>query len=62
VLKIYLNIDFHLGLFISCLFSGALSTLDSAIHALATVTWEEIKEVPIKKTYKLSFGMKQVMF
>merc|ERR1711962_1954102 len=31
------------GLFIACLFSGALSTLDSALHALATVTWEEIK-------------------
>ena len=31
------------GLFISCLFSGALSTLDSALHALASVTWEEIK-------------------
>ena len=25
------------------MFSGALSTLDSALHALATVTWEEIK-------------------
>ena len=32
-------------MFISCLFSGALSTLDSALHALATVTWEEIKEL-----------------
>eukprot|EP00095_Tigriopus_kingsejongensis_P000170 maker-scaffold487_size158652-snap-gene-0.46 protein:Tk00170 transcript:maker-scaffold487_size158652-snap-gene-0.46-mRNA-1 annotation:"hypothetical protein CAPTEDRAFT_141957" len=31
------------GLFISCLFSGALSTLDSALHAMAAVTWEEIK-------------------
>jgi len=31
------------GIFISCLFSGALSTLDSALHALASVTWEEIK-------------------
>lgn len=33
------------GIFISCLFSGALSTLDSALHALAAVTWEEIKEL-----------------
>lgn len=31
------------GIFISCLFSGALSTLDSALHALASVTWEEVK-------------------
>ena len=31
------------GIFISCLFSGALSTLDSALHAMASVTWEEIK-------------------
>ena len=31
------------GVFISCLFSGALSTLDSALHALASVTWEEVK-------------------
>ena len=31
------------GIFISCLFSGALSTLDSSLHALASVTWEEFK-------------------
>ena len=31
------------GIFVSCLFSGALSTLDSALHALASVTWEEFK-------------------
>ena len=31
------------GIFISCLFSGALSTLDSSLHALASVTWEEVK-------------------
>ena len=31
------------GLFISCLFSGALSTLDSTMNALAAVTWEEVK-------------------
>ena len=31
------------GIFISCLFSGAISTLDSALHALASVTWEEVK-------------------
>ena len=31
------------GIFVSCLFSGALSTLDSALHALASVTWEEVK-------------------
>ena len=31
------------GIFVSCLFSGALSTLDSALHALAGVTWEEVK-------------------
>lgn len=31
------------GLFISCLFSGALSTLDSALNGLAAVTWEEVK-------------------
>lgn len=31
------------GLFISCLFSGALSTLDSTLNSLAAVTWEEIK-------------------
>ena len=33
------------GIFISCLFSGALSTLDSALHALASVTWEEVKDM-----------------
>ena len=33
------------GIFISCLFSGALSTLDSALHALASVTWEEVKHL-----------------
>ena len=33
------------GIFISCLFSGALSTLDSALHALASVTWEEVKHM-----------------
>jgi len=33
------------GVFISCLFSGALSTLDSALHAMASVTWEEIKVI-----------------
>ena len=32
------------GVFISCLFSGALSTLDSALHAMASVTWEEVKD------------------
>merc|ERR1719460_1582267 len=31
------------GIFVSCLFSGALSTLDSSLHALASVTWEEFK-------------------
>ena len=33
----------------SCLFSGALSTLDSALHALATVTWEDLKHLPYFK-------------
>ena len=33
------------GVFISCLFSGALSTLDSALHSLAAVVWEEVKEL-----------------
>jgi Na+/proline symporter len=31
-----------LGIFISCLFSGALSTFDSAIHSMAVVTTEEL--------------------
>ena len=38
-----------IGLFVSCLISGALSTLDSALHALATVTWEEMKELSFFK-------------
>ncbi|XP_041356385.1 sodium-coupled monocarboxylate transporter 1-like [Gigantopelta aegis] len=29
------------GLFISCLFSGALSTMSSCLNALAAVTWED---------------------
>lgn len=31
-----------LGVFISCLFSGSLSTFDSAIHSMAVVTVEEL--------------------
>ncbi|KAH3802762.1 hypothetical protein DPMN_156444 [Dreissena polymorpha] len=30
------------GLFVSCLFSGALSTMSSCLNALAAVTWEDI--------------------
>ncbi|KAL3885461.1 hypothetical protein ACJMK2_025517 [Sinanodonta woodiana] len=30
------------GLFISCLFSGALSTMSSCLNALSAVTWEDI--------------------
>ncbi|KAL5020353.1 hypothetical protein ScPMuIL_003245 [Solemya velum] len=30
------------GLFIACLFSGALSTVSSCLNALAAVTWEDI--------------------
>ncbi|WAR30615.1 SC5AC-like protein, partial [Mya arenaria] len=30
------------GLFVSCLFSGALSTMSSCLNALSAVTWEDI--------------------
>ncbi|XP_076087503.1 sodium-coupled monocarboxylate transporter 1-like [Mytilus galloprovincialis] len=30
------------GLFVSCLFSGALSTMSSCLNSLAAVTWEDI--------------------
>ncbi|PVD36488.1 hypothetical protein C0Q70_03472 [Pomacea canaliculata] len=36
-----LNIPGLPGLFISCLFSGALSTMSSCLNALAAVTWED---------------------
>jgi len=38
--------NFFLGIFISCLFSGSLSTFDSAIHAMAMVTVEELQTLP----------------
>ena len=43
------------GVFISCLFSGALSTLDSALHAMASVTWEEVKDFKRFKVRAISF-------
>lgn len=33
------------GLFVVCVFSGALSTLSSGYNALATVTWDDFFKV-----------------
>lgn len=39
------------GVFLACLFSGALSTLSSGLNALAAVTWEDgIRHLPFAKS------------
>lgn len=50
------------GLFVVCVFSGALSTLSSGYNALATVTWDDFFKVNIilmwivrTVSYRLSF-------
>ncbi|CAM6000601.1 unnamed protein product, partial [Sphagnum balticum] len=56
------------GLFVSCVFSGSLSTLSSGFNALATVTWDDLikryfreatekKQLRITKFIALSYGL-----
>ncbi|CAG2121325.1 unnamed protein product, partial [Medioppia subpectinata] len=45
------------GLFVSCVFSGSLSTLSSGFNALATVTWDDL----VKRYFRNISGKKQLL-
>jgi len=45
------------GLFVSCVFSGSLSTLSSGFNSLATVSWEDI----LKRYFRKTSDRKQLM-